>query len=107
LIGVYVGNLPVHQAENRMAEIEASLDDASVVWLGDTEPGSAIYYRIHGSRVLIEFDHVMGPNHIHSVYRDPANDYGDDWLSKHLETDHAHDVKLKGLGSWARIRSMD
>lgn len=107
LIGVYVGNLPVHQAENRMAEIEASLDDASVVWLGDTEPGSAIYYRIHGSRVLIEFDHVMGPNHIHSVYRDPANDYGDDWLSKHLETDHAHDVKQKGLGSWARIRSMD
>lgn len=102
LIALYVGNLPPNQAANRMAEITESLDGASVVWVGDTEPGSAIYYRIHGPHVLIEFDHVMGPNHIHSVYRDPSNDYGSDWLSKHLATDHAHDVAHHGLHSWGR-----
>ena len=105
LIGIYVGNLPNQQATDRMNEIEDSLDDASVVWVGDTTPGAAIYYRIHGPRILIEFDHVMGPNHIHSVYRDPANDYGSDWLSKHLRTHHADDVRTHGLRAWARTHA--
>ncbi len=102
LIALYVNNLPPHQAANRMDEILESLNEASVVWIGDTGPGSAIYYRIHGPRVLIEFDHIMGPNHIHSVYRDPTNDYGHDWLSHHLETHHADDVERYGLHSWGR-----
>jgi len=102
LIAVYVGNLPTQQAENRMTEIRDSLHDVSVVWVGEATRGSAIYYRIHGPGVLIEFDHVMGPNHIHSVYRDPSNDYGADWLSKHLATHHAGDLRQKGVGAWAR-----
>ena len=102
LIAVYVGNLPTHQAENRMREIRDTLDEVSVVWVGEAIRGSAIYYRIHGPHVLIEFDHVMGPNHIHSVYRDPSNDYGADWLSKHLAIHHADELRTKGLGAWAR-----
>ena len=40
LIAVYVGNLPTHQAENRMREIRDSLDDVSVV-VGEATRGSA------------------------------------------------------------------
>lgn len=89
-IAVYVGNMTEPQAAERMAEIEAHLDDVSVAWMGSTEPGSMMYYRIQGSRVLIEFDHTNSAGHIHAVYRDPQNDYGVDWLGKHLKAHHSH-----------------
>ena len=47
-----------------------------------------MYYRIHGSRVLIEFDHTGTADHVHAVLRDPANDYGVNWLSKHRKEHH-------------------
>lgn len=27
-------------------------------------------------------------NHVHSIIRDPGNDYGHDWLGKHCEEHH-------------------
>jgi len=91
-VAVYVGNMATSQAEQRMHEISESFDDVSVAWLGGTEPGSMMYYRIQGSRVLIEFDHTRTADHMHAVYRDPANEYGTDWLSKHLVEHHSHEL---------------
>ena len=88
-IAIYVGNLSESQAAERMAEIEAHLDDTSVAWIGGTRPGEMMYYRIQGSHVLIEFDHTRTADHIHAVYRDPTNEYGVDWLSKHLAEHHS------------------
>ena len=89
-IAVYVNNLADGHASDRMAEIEATLDDVSVAWMGGTVPGSMMYYRIQGSRVLIEFDHTVTADHIHAVYRDPLNDYGVNWLGKHRMEHHSH-----------------
>lgn len=88
-IAVYVGNLADAQSAERMAEIEASLGDASVAWMGGTTPGEMMYYRIQGSKVLIEYDHTRSADHVHAVYRDPSNDYGVNWLAKHLAEHHA------------------
>jgi hypothetical protein len=40
--------------------------------------------------VLIEYDNTQGgANHVHSVLRDPQNDFGDDLLRQHYEeADH-------------------
>lgn len=27
-------------------------------------------------------------NHVHSIVRDPSNDYGEDWLGRHYEEHH-------------------
>jgi hypothetical protein len=49
-------------------------------WLRLT--GSAAYFRIQGPTLLIEYSPQRsrggGPdtNHIHTIYRDPTNDYG-------------------------------
>lgn len=67
----------------RMAEIEDSLDELHFAWMGPGEEGAEIYYRVYGPTVLIELDHVNGNDHIHSVYRDPSNDYGEGMLSAH------------------------
>ena len=88
-IAIYVGNLAEPQSAERMAEIEANLGDTSVAWMGGTTPGSMIYYRIQGSHLLIEFDHTRTADHAHAVYRDPTNDYGVNWLSKHLIEHHS------------------
>jgi hypothetical protein len=68
----------------RMAEIKADLDNTYFAWSGPTthEPGKngSAYYRIQGPKLVIEFspqgvggDPTM---HVHTMYRDPTNDYG-------------------------------
>jgi Protein of unknown function (DUF3500) len=68
----------------RMAEIKADLDETYFAWSGPTthesgKNGSA-YYRIQGPKVIIEFSpQGVGGDltmHVHTVYRDPTNDYG-------------------------------
>lgn len=47
-------------------------------------PGERHYYRIQGPTFLVEYDHTQnGGNHIHSVWRDPADDFGEDLLERH------------------------
>jgi Protein of unknown function (DUF3500) len=62
----------------RMSEIEGNLDETYFAWSGPTTNGEPIYYRITGPTLHIEFNHEEEDVlHIHSVYRDPTNDYGE------------------------------
>jgi hypothetical protein len=55
-------------------------------WAGSIEIGQGHYYRIQTPRFLIEYDDTQNDaNHIHTVCRDLANDFGDDVLRKHYE----------------------
>ena len=56
---------------------------------GPTEPGAPHYYRLQGPRLLIEWDNTQrGANHAHSVWRDPAADFGLDVLAAHRAAHH-------------------
>lgn len=63
-------------AEPRMAEIRASVNDTWFAWSGPTTNGSAAYFRIQGPALVIEYAPQGGVDHIHTIYRDPTNDYG-------------------------------
>jgi hypothetical protein len=78
LVGAWVNILPASAAANRMSAIKEKLDDAYFVWYGPTTNGSAAYYRIQGPNLLIEYAPQGGTNHIHTIIRDPNNDYGKD-----------------------------
>ena len=69
---------------------DAGLENLYFAWAGSMERGEGHYYRIHGPTILIEYDNVQnGANHVHSVWRDPENDFGDDLLRRHYgEADH-------------------
>ena len=55
-------------------------------WAGGLEPGQGHYYRIQGPSFLMEYDDTQDrANHIHSVWRDLQNDFGEDLLRKHYE----------------------
>ncbi|HEV2892516.1 MAG TPA: DUF3500 domain-containing protein [Actinomycetota bacterium] len=78
LLRQYLGRLP-----DALAGIEAAralgerLEEVHFGWAGSPEPGRPHYYRLQGPRLLIEYDNVQnGANHIHSVWRDPAGDFG-------------------------------
>ena len=76
----------VHEsaAATRMAELKADLPETWFAWSGPVtaEPGKGItaYYRIQGPHVVIEYaPQPLGGDlsmHVHTMYRDPTNDYG-------------------------------
>lgn len=91
LIDEYVHNYEHNIAHIQMNRIlKSGLEKIHFAWAG-TEENKPYYYRIHGPTIIIEFDNNYPPgrdsgpiNHIHTVFREPGNDYGDDLLKKHL-----------------------
>ncbi len=99
LIDEYLNNAPADVAETQRAKIVADGEDQLYfAWMGPIDEEANIYFRVHGPSVVIEYDNVFaGPpvgrngysNHIHTILREPSNDFGDDLLRKHYaESDH-------------------
>jgi len=69
-------------AEPRMAEIRANLADTYFAWSGPTTNGSVAYFRVQGPTLVIEYAPQGSVDHIHTIYRDPTNDYGSKFARK-------------------------
>jgi hypothetical protein len=79
----WVGIMNDAFAEPRMAEIRAKLADTYFAWSGPTTNGSAAYFRVQGPTLVIEYAPQQGSvDHIHTIYRDPTNDYGAKFVKK-------------------------
>lgn len=84
VISEWTGIIHDSAAATRMAEVKAGLDETYFAWSGPTtvQPGHNItaYYRIQGPKLVIEYapQRLGGDlsNHVHTMYRDPTNDYG-------------------------------
>jgi hypothetical protein len=58
-------------------------------WSGGTDVGQPHYYRIQSPEFLFEYDNTQNnANHPHAVWRDFANDFGEDLLKKHYSQAH-------------------
>jgi len=88
----YTHNMRPDLADGQLKKIEdAGFENLHFAWAGSLEPGEGHYYRVHGPTVLIEFDNTQGDaNHIHSVWRDLTDDFGEDLLRRHYE-EHEHE----------------
>jgi hypothetical protein len=79
-------------ADEAWAELErAGLEPVTFTWAGSLEPGigNGHYYAVLGTTFLLEYDNTQNnANHIHSVWRDFANDWGEDLLAQHYATQH-------------------
>lgn len=77
LVHEWVGILNDEAAAAKMAEIKTNLPRTFFAWSGATKNGGLAYYRIQGPTVVIEYAPQQGDlEHIHTIYRDPTNDYG-------------------------------
>ncbi|HEY8742281.1 MAG TPA: DUF3500 domain-containing protein, partial [Chloroflexota bacterium] len=69
----------------------AGLEAVTFAWAGPEERGHGHYYAIKGTTFLVEYDNTQnGANHVHSVWRDAANDWGEDLLAAHYAAAHGH-----------------
>lgn len=79
----WVGIIGKEAADAKMSELKANLSETWFAWSGPITPGSPAYFRIQGPTVFIEFapQNLGGVpmNHIHTMYRDPSNEYGRKW----------------------------
>ena len=91
LVGGVVRRLPDEVAGAQMHDLErAGFDNLTFAWAGGTSPGERHYYRVQGPTLLIEHDNTQANgNHIHSAWRNPADDFGDDVLAAHYRLHHA------------------
>ncbi|MFN8495211.1 MAG: DUF3500 domain-containing protein [Caldilineaceae bacterium] len=92
LIGDYIHRMPDELAELELKKLnDLGIDKVHFAWAGGLERRQPHYYRLQGPRFLVEYDNTQnGANHIHSVWRDPNNDFGADLLAQHYATDHKH-----------------
>ena len=89
LLGTYVDRLPGDAADAVSARVNEVFEDIHFAWAGSTNPGRPHYYRLHGPRLLAEYDNTTrDANHVHTVLRDPINDFGADSLGTHRRTSH-------------------
>ena len=90
LVDTYLGRMPDDIAHAEAAKYAgAGLGSLHFGWAGGVEKGQPHYYRITGPRLLVEYDNTQNDvNHIHSVWRDPAGDFGMDVLGAHLRRAH-------------------
>jgi Protein of unknown function (DUF3500) len=84
LISEWADIIHERAASARMAELKADINETWFAWNGPitAAPGSNItaYYRIQGPHLVIEYaPQRLGGDpslHVHTMYRDPTNDYG-------------------------------
>ena len=83
LVDLYLGRVPGDPS------FPSESADVRFAWAGEITPGAPHYYRLHGPRFLVELDNTQNDaNHIHTVWRDPDGDFGDDLLAEHYRAHH-------------------
>jgi hypothetical protein len=91
LAATFVARLPDELAQPRLAVLDGGgLRDLHFGWAGDVAPRRPHYYRLQGPGLLVELDDTEeGGNHVHTVVRDPDDDFGADVLTSHRLAHHS------------------
>jgi hypothetical protein len=92
IIREFVFNLEYEKAVLEYDRIvKAGVDNIYFGWIGGQEEKQAHYFVINGPTFLIEFDNNGGPrnsaNHIHAIWREKGNEYGEDVLKRHYQSE--------------------
>jgi hypothetical protein len=89
-IECFISRMPDEVAAKQMEKVQqAGIENFYFAWAGGQELHTPHYYRVQGPALLIELENAQsGGNHVHAVWRDPTNDFGDDLLLQHYRTDH-------------------
>ena len=80
LVEVYLTRMPPDVAADRRSKLlsGSALDDIAFSWAGGTERGQAHNYVVQGPAFMIEYAQSRNnaTGHIHTIWRDLANDFG-------------------------------
>jgi hypothetical protein len=90
LIEVYVRRLPDAIADQEMVRVKAvDTSDVRFAWSGSEARGDGHYYRVLAPTFLAEYDCTQNDaNHVHAVWRNLENDFGENILRRHYAQAH-------------------
>ena len=93
LVQHYLDRLPEPEAEAWWARLVATsgggFGDIRFAVAGEAEHRRPQYYRLAGPDFFVEYDNTQNDaNHVHTVLRDPARDFGTDLLRRHRADHH-------------------
>lgn len=81
LVQSYVSVLPAPQSTQRSAELRSEIDSMVFAWSGPTTNPGDVSFQLVGPSLVIDYacqDLGGDPlQHLHSVYRNPKNEYGE------------------------------
>jgi hypothetical protein len=95
VIREFVFNLEYDRAVKEYDKIvKAGFEKVYFGWIGAYEESKPHYYILNGPTFLIEFDNNGGPrrsaNHIHAIWREKGNEFGEDLLKLHYDAEPHH-----------------
>lgn len=90
MIREFVFNMEYEKAVIEFDKIlKGGIDKVYFGWIGEYDEKVPHYYVVNGPTFLIEFDNNGGPrksaNHIHAIWREKGNEYGEDVLKRHYQ----------------------
>lgn len=93
IVREFVFNLDYEKAVAEYNKIvKAGIQNIYFGWIGTYEEKEPHYYVLNGPTFIIEFDNNGGPrrvaNHIHAIWREKGNEFGEDVLKRHYEAEH-------------------
>jgi hypothetical protein len=93
IVREFVFNLVYEKAVTEYDKIlKGGIQNVYFGWIGEYEEKKPHYYVLNGPTFLIEFDNNGGPrraaNHIHAIWREKGNEFGEDVLKKHYQAEH-------------------
>jgi hypothetical protein len=91
LVALYANRLRHEVAEAELKKIaDSGWERLSFAWAGSLKRGEGHYYRIQSPDFVIEYDNTQNnANHVHTVWRVYAEDFGRDLLQEHYRTAHS------------------
>jgi hypothetical protein len=76
VIAAWVNITEPEAASARMAAIKDKIGETWFAWSGPIETGKSASFRVYGPSVVIEYAPQGGTGHIHTVIRNPEDEYG-------------------------------
>lgn len=76
VIGAWINITEPDSATARMTAIKDKIGETYFAWSGPIETGKAASFRVQGPTVVIEYAPQGGTGHIHTVIRNPEDEYG-------------------------------
>jgi len=103
LIEEYIGNLETDLRESYRRRLEQrGLETLHFAWIGAYQRGKPHYYIVHGPDFIIEYDNIswdkQSADHVHTIWREQSDDFGEDLLRRHYET-AGHHASLKDFAT--------
>jgi len=84
IIREFVFNLEYKKATAEYEKIiKAGIDKIYFGWIGSYKEHQNYYYILNGPTFLIEFDNRNQGNHVHAIWREKGNEFGEDVLKQH------------------------